>query len=151
MPVAVFPLLFLWSFTFLLLRLDLTRHACVAVADGDPWRGVIEGRIRKLQRDMRSATARERKALQALELATTQQQNAAESSRAAAAAAAAAAVVPPAAAAVEEEEEEATGIGKKKRPLCSLFELCFVPSLSWWGLRNQRNIRFSRACFGEHL
>jgi hypothetical protein len=122
------------------------------VAGGDPWRGVIEGRIRKLQRDMRSATARERKALQALELATTQQQNAAESSRAAAAAAA---VVPPAVAAVEEEEEEeeegATGIGKRKRPLCSLFELCFVPSLSWWGLRNQRNIRFSRACFGEHL
>jgi hypothetical protein len=123
------------------------------VAGGDPWRGVIEGRIRKLQRDMRSATARERKALQALELATTQQQNAAESSRAAAAAAA---VVPPAVAAVEEEEEEeeeeegATGIGKRKRPLCSLFELCFVPSLSW-GLRNQRNIRFSRACFGEHL
>eukprot|EP01043_Picozoa_sp_COSAG02_P036468 COSAG02_NODE_2672_length_8274_cov_3.014537_2_plen_1543_part_00 len=41
---------------------------------GDPWRGVIEGRIRKLQRDMRGALAREHKARQALQLAATQQE-----------------------------------------------------------------------------
>lgn len=53
--------------------LELERRAQNSQQAGDPWRGVIDGRIQKLQRDLRGALLRERKALQSLELAAAQQ------------------------------------------------------------------------------
>ena len=56
---------------------ELERRAALEPRTGkranDPWRGISEDRVRKLQSFLRSATARERKALSALDLALGQQ------------------------------------------------------------------------------